>query len=53
MKECHISRDKMQWLEMDILDLQFEDDSFDLVIDKGKPDYTFRPKLTYRNNGVG
>ena len=25
----------MQWLEMDILDLQFEDESFDLVIDKG------------------
>lgn len=25
----------MQWLDMDILDLQFEDESFDLVIDKG------------------
>jgi ubiquinone/menaquinone biosynthesis C-methylase UbiE len=40
MKERHISREKMQWLEMDILDLQFEDESFDLVIDKGKRDYT-------------
>lgn len=40
MKERHISRDKMQWLEMDILDLQFEDGSFDLVIDKGKQDHT-------------
>jgi ubiquinone/menaquinone biosynthesis C-methylase UbiE len=39
MKERHTSRDKMQWLEMDILDLQFEDGSFDLVIDKGKRDY--------------
>jgi ubiquinone/menaquinone biosynthesis C-methylase UbiE len=39
MKERHISREKMQWLEMDILDLQFEDESFDLVIDKGKHDY--------------
>jgi hypothetical protein len=36
MKERHISREKMQWLEMDILDLHFEDESFDLVIDKGK-----------------
>jgi hypothetical protein len=35
MKERHISREKMQWLEMDILDLKFEDESFDLVIDKG------------------
>jgi ubiquinone/menaquinone biosynthesis C-methylase UbiE len=40
MKERHISREKMQWLEMDILDLQFEDESFDLVIDKGKHDCT-------------
>jgi len=35
MKERHTSREHMQWLEMDILDLQFEDESFDLVIDKG------------------
>ena len=28
----------MQWLEMDILDLQLEDESFDLVIDKGEHD---------------
>jgi hypothetical protein len=35
MKERHASRDRMQWLEMDILDLQLEDESFDLVIDKG------------------
>jgi len=35
MKERHMSRERMQWLEMDILDLQFEDESFDLVIDKG------------------
>jgi ubiquinone/menaquinone biosynthesis C-methylase UbiE len=35
MKERHTSRERMQWLEMDILDLQFEDESFDLVIDKG------------------
>jgi ubiquinone/menaquinone biosynthesis C-methylase UbiE len=40
MKERHTSREKMQWLEMDILDLQFEDESFDLVIDKGKHNYT-------------
>lgn len=31
-----MSREKMQWLKMDILDLKFEDESFDLVIDKGK-----------------
>jgi len=42
MKERHISREKMQWLEMDILDLQFEDGSFDLVIDKGKHDYIYK-----------
>ena len=35
MKERHTSRERMQWLEMDILDLRFEDGSFDLVIDKG------------------
>jgi hypothetical protein len=39
MKERHISREKMQWLEMDILDLNFEDESFDLVIDKGEHAY--------------
>jgi len=42
MKERHISREKMQWLEMDILDLQFEDESFDLAIDKGKHDYIYK-----------
>jgi ubiquinone/menaquinone biosynthesis C-methylase UbiE len=36
MKERHTSREKMEWLEMDILDLKFEDETFDLVIDKGE-----------------
>ncbi|KAF9508164.1 hypothetical protein BS47DRAFT_1303165 [Hydnum rufescens UP504] len=29
---------KMKWLEMDVRDLQFEDHSFDVVIDKGTMD---------------
>jgi ubiquinone/menaquinone biosynthesis C-methylase UbiE len=35
MKERHTSREKMEWLEMDILDMSLEDESFDLAIDKG------------------
>lgn len=35
MKERHISRVGMEWLEMDVLELQFEEE-FDLVIDKGE-----------------
>ncbi|WWC67866.1 uncharacterized protein I206_101783 [Kwoniella pini CBS 10737] len=38
MKERHISRPKMEWLEMDILDLNFQDEDFDLVVDKGTMD---------------
>nr|XP_019008568.1 uncharacterized protein I206_06245 [Kwoniella pini CBS 10737]OCF47349.1 hypothetical protein I206_06245 [Kwoniella pini CBS 10737] len=38
MKERHISRPKMEWLEMDILDLNFQDEDFDLVVDKGQFD---------------
>nr|XP_019005223.1 uncharacterized protein I203_02069 [Kwoniella mangroviensis CBS 8507]OCF68684.1 hypothetical protein I203_02069 [Kwoniella mangroviensis CBS 8507] len=36
MKERHsIARPKMEWLEMDILGLGFDDESFDMVVDKG------------------
>ncbi|WVQ69170.1 uncharacterized protein L199_007386 [Kwoniella botswanensis] len=39
MKDRHsVSRPKMEWLEMDILDLGFEDESFDMVVDKGTMD---------------
>ncbi|WWD00496.1 hypothetical protein V866_007412 [Kwoniella sp. B9012] len=39
MKDRHsVSRPKMKWLEMDILDLGFEDESFDMVVDKGTMD---------------
>jgi hypothetical protein len=27
----------MEWLEMDVLNMSFDDESFDLVIDKGEP----------------
>lgn len=37
MRERHTSREKMEWLEMDVLNMSFEDESFDLVIDKGEP----------------
>lgn len=36
MKEKHASREGMTWLEMDVLDLQFGEDEFDLVLDKGQ-----------------
>jgi hypothetical protein len=52
MKERHTSREKMQWLEMDILDLQFEDEIFDLVIDKGMHYAIERAMLTRRDDGV-
>ncbi|KZT43228.1 S-adenosyl-L-methionine-dependent methyltransferase [Sistotremastrum suecicum HHB10207 ss-3] len=39
MKHIHEeARPKMTWLEMDIRALQFEDDSFDVVLDKGTMD---------------
>jgi succinate dehydrogenase flavin-adding protein (antitoxin of CptAB toxin-antitoxin module) len=36
MKERHISRPEMTWLEMDVLDLKFGEEEFDLVVDKGE-----------------
>ncbi len=37
MKARHsASRPEMTWLEMDVLDMKFEDEPFDLVIDKGE-----------------
>lgn len=36
MKEKHASRPEMTWLEMDVLDLQFGEEEFDLVVDKGQ-----------------
>ncbi|EIW71333.1 hypothetical protein TREMEDRAFT_37747 [Tremella mesenterica DSM 1558] len=38
MSARHISRPQMTWYEMDVLNLQLEDGSFDLVIDKGTMD---------------
>lgn len=35
MKEKHVAREGMTWLEMDVLDLKFGEDEFDLVLDKG------------------
>ena len=35
MKERHASRPEMQWIEMDVLDLQYGEEEFDLVVDKG------------------
>jgi len=35
MRQRHTSRPQMTWLEMDVLDLQFGEDEFDLVVDKG------------------
>lgn len=36
MREKHSAREGMEWIEMDVLDLQYQEDEFDLVIDKGK-----------------
>ena len=36
MRERHTSRPEMTWLEMDVLEMQFGEDEFDLVVDKGK-----------------
>lgn len=36
MREKHASREGMTWLEMDVLDLKFDADEFDLVLDKGQ-----------------
>jgi ubiquinone/menaquinone biosynthesis C-methylase UbiE len=36
MREKHSSREGMEWLEMDVLDLQYKEEEFDLVIDKGE-----------------
>ncbi|KAI0306122.1 S-adenosyl-L-methionine-dependent methyltransferase [Multifurca ochricompacta] len=38
MRARNYHRPEMQWLVMDIRDLTFEDDSFDVVIDKGTMD---------------
>ncbi|KAK1921522.1 S-adenosyl-L-methionine-dependent methyltransferase [Papiliotrema laurentii] len=38
MKERHASRPEMQWIEMDVLDLQYGEEEFDLVVDKGTMD---------------
>ncbi|TFK74971.1 S-adenosyl-L-methionine-dependent methyltransferase [Pluteus cervinus] len=39
MRERHkVSRPEMSWLEMDVRDLKFDDDSFDVAIDKGTMD---------------
>ncbi|WRT64846.1 uncharacterized protein IL334_001782 [Kwoniella shivajii] len=35
MKSRHSARTKMEWLEMDILNLDFQDEEFGLVVDKG------------------
>nr|XP_018265602.1 uncharacterized protein I303_01972 [Kwoniella dejecticola CBS 10117]OBR87760.1 hypothetical protein I303_01972 [Kwoniella dejecticola CBS 10117] len=35
MRERHTARPNMKWLEMDILNLGFQDEEFDLVVDKG------------------
>ena len=44
MKQRHLSRPEMQWVEMDVLNLNFEKQTFDLVIDKGM----FSPRLIWR-----
>lgn len=36
MKERHGSRTEMEWIEMDVLDLQYGEEEFDVVVDKGK-----------------
>ncbi|KAI0642257.1 S-adenosyl-L-methionine-dependent methyltransferase [Trametes meyenii] len=38
MKHKHQERPEMEWHEMDIRDLKFEDDVFDVAIDKGTMD---------------
>ncbi|WVR04582.1 hypothetical protein IAU60_001590 [Kwoniella sp. DSM 27419] len=38
MRERHVSRPLMEWREMDVLDLQYQDEEFDLVVDKGTMD---------------
>lgn len=39
MSERHSElRPKMTWLEMDVLDLQYGDGEFDIVVDKGECD---------------
>ncbi|WVQ97977.1 hypothetical protein IAU59_005097 [Kwoniella sp. CBS 9459] len=38
MKERHTSRPLMEWHEMDVLDLKYGEDEFDLVVDKGTMD---------------
>ncbi|WVF69944.1 hypothetical protein IAT40_004729 [Kwoniella sp. CBS 6097] len=38
MKERHTSRPLMEWHEMDVLDLQYGEEEFDLVVDKGTMD---------------
>jgi hypothetical protein len=35
MRERHASRAEMKWEVMDVLDLKCDDESFDVVIDKG------------------
>ncbi|ORX38853.1 S-adenosyl-L-methionine-dependent methyltransferase [Kockovaella imperatae] len=38
MSERHADKPEMRWQVMDVLDLQFEKESFDLIIDKGTMD---------------
>ncbi|OCF41710.1 hypothetical protein I317_04516 [Kwoniella heveanensis CBS 569] len=38
MKERHTSRPLMEWHEMDVLDLKYGEEEFDLVVDKGTMD---------------
>ncbi|RUS15305.1 S-adenosyl-L-methionine-dependent methyltransferase [Endogone sp. FLAS-F59071] len=38
MRTRCVDRPEMQWVEMDIRDLKFDDNSFDIVIDKGTMD---------------
>lgn len=44
-------RPEMKWLEMDVLDLKFEEGDFDLVVDKGQS-ILMRFGLTSRDDGV-
>jgi len=52
MKEKHASRPEMTWLEMDVLDLQFGEEEFDLVVDKGQSTRTWRLQVDGRHYGV-
>ena len=38
MQEKHKAKLEMNWIQMDMLDLKFDDDSFDVLIDKATMD---------------